>query len=177
VKQAFQKYLGIEDLSDFSLASLLRASEKASIQVPSNFEGDQHLVLSYLIDLLQSHLGKKVPTFLREWPAFMTSSAQLNDHDPTVIERSELYIGGVEISNGFPFLTDGTIQKDLFNRELQRRKDEGKPQVTLDLHYIHALEEGIPPGAGMALGMDRLVMVLTGASQITDVQTFSWDEL
>jgi len=89
--------------------------------IPEGFD-DKFIVTSYFLDLLQIHLGKKTPTFLQEWPSFMTTSAPINSIDPHVAERSELYIGGIEISNGFPFLTDAHKQKELFYLELQRRK-------------------------------------------------------
>jgi len=177
VREAFQIYLGLENLHDFSLESLYEASIKAKIHLPSEFQQDQHLLLSYLLDLVQPHLGRSTPTFLREWPAFMTSSAKLSQKDPFVAERSELYITGIEIADGFPFLTDPKLQNDLFSRELRRREQEKRKQVVVDEKYVEALAQGIPPGAGMALGIDRLVMALTGANQLSDIQAFAWDEI
>lgn len=177
VREAFQNYLGLKNLEDFSLNSLSRACQEAKVELPSHFKEDKHLVLSYLLDLIQSYLGKSTPTFLQEWPAFMTSSAQISSKDPYVAERSELYIGGIEIADGFPFLRDAELQKSFFARELRRRKEEGKHEVALDGLYLEGMEQGLPPGAGMALGIDRLVMVLTGASRLSDVQAFSWEEI
>ncbi len=176
VRDAFEKYLGVTGLKDFSLETLLQSSKNANIQVPENFLTDQHLVLSFLLDQLQPHLGRTTPTFLQEWPAFMVSSGELSLTDPTVSERSELYICGIEIADGFPFLTDAEQQRNLFQRERDRRKNSGQRDVTLDHRYIQALEQGIPPGAGMALGIDRLVMVLTQSETISEVQAFDWDE-
>ena len=69
----------------------------------------------------------------------MTTSAPVNSLDPYIAERSELYIGGIEISNGFPFLTDAQKQRDLFQLELHRRKEEGKPAVIMDERFLDAL--------------------------------------
>ncbi len=88
-----------------------------------------------------------------------------------------LYIGGIEIANGFPFLTDAKLQQKLFEDRLALRKESGKPPVSLDEKFLQSLGEGMPPGAGMALGIDRLVMVLTGTSKLADIQAFSWDEV
>jgi elongation factor P--(R)-beta-lysine ligase len=145
--------------------------------LPPYFEQDRDLVISYLLEQLQASLGMKTPTFLREWPAYLTTSAPIHAEDPFVAERCELYIGGIEISNGFPFLTDATLQRDLFTQGLKLRQEMGKPQVALDEKYLEALDAGLPTGAGMALGVDRLVMVLTGATRLSDVQAFDWDEL
>ncbi len=177
VREAFEKYLGMTDLQNFSGETLLKSADRAGIKVPENFVSDPHLTLSYLLDQLQPHLGRATPTFLREWPAFMTSSGQVNPSDPTVSERSELYICGIEIADGFPFLTDAELQKQFFERELERRKDHGQPRVTTDERYLDALKQGIPPGAGMALGIDRLVLVLTQSDALAEVQAFSWDEI
>lgn len=176
VREAFKTYLGLDQVEDFSLNSLCQASEKAKLSLPENFKNDKCLVLSYLLDLLQSHLGKTVPTFLHEWPIYMTSSAPTNTKDPFTAERTEVYIGGIEISNGFPFLTDFKMQKELFANQLQKRTEIGKPSTSVDTCYLESLD-GLPQGAGMALGMDRLVMILTGSKQLSDVQAFAWEEL
>lgn len=176
VREAFERYLGVHVSSDFSLTSLQNGIDQARLSVPESFRNDAHALVTYLIDLVQPKLGAVVPTFLREWPAFMTSSAALDPHNPAVAERSELFIAGLEIADGFPFLQDVTVQEQLFSRELERRTLEGKEQVTLDARYVEALGQGMPPGAGMALGIDRLVMLLTGQSNIRKVLTFAWDE-
>ena len=126
---------------------------------------------------MQPRLGTPVPTFLCEWPAFMTSSAALLDDAPALACRSELLIAGLELSDGFPSLRDPDLQARLFDRENARRRAEGRDPVALDERYLAALREGIPPGAGMALGIDRLVMILTGKEQIRDVLALAWDEL
>ncbi len=177
VREAFSRYLRMHDVGDFSLAALCESANDAGVRLPANFLRDQHLVLSFLLDLVQPYLGKDTPTFLREWPAFMTSSAQLSERDPHVAERSELYMAGIEIADGFPFLRDAGMQRDFFAREQKRREEEGKPRVVLDEKYIEALERGIPSGAGMALGIDRLVMVLLDKQTIGEVQAFSEHEI
>jgi len=176
VREAFRIHLGLKDVGDFSLGALLSAAKESGLELPPNFD-TPHLITSYILDLLQTHLGKKTPTFLREWPSFMTTSAPINSLDPYTAERSELYIGGVEISNGFPFLQDADLQKKLFLTELEKRKKEGKAPVRIDERFVEALALGLPKGAGMALGVDRLVMILTGANQLKEVQAFDWDEL
>lgn len=176
VREAFNLYLGLNHLDNFSLKNLCLASKEAGILLPTDFQNDQSLVMSFLLDLLQSHLGKETPTFLYEWPQFLSSSAPLNASDSYTTERSELYIGGIEIANGFPFLRDFQQQKDLFDEQIAKRKELGKPIVLVDKKYLEALKY-LPNGAGMALGIDRLVMILTGATKLADVQAFDWDEL
>jgi lysyl-tRNA synthetase class 2 len=177
VRSALQKYLGLENLEDFSLEPLLKASKDAGLALPEEFSHDKHCAISCLMDLLQPYLGIKTPTFLQEWPAYLTSSAPISSEDPFVAERSELYIGGIEIADGFPFLRDVQLQRDLFKQALENRKELKKPAVIIDERFLNAMDQGLPDGAGMALGVDRLVMVLTGSERLADVQAFDWDEL
>ena len=101
---------------------------------------------------------------------------ELSPGSSAVAQRSELFIAGLELSDGFPSLRDPDLQEALFARELARREAEGMAAVELDTRYLEALRQGIPAGAGMALGFDRLVMLLTGAERIRDVLAFAWDE-
>jgi lysyl-tRNA synthetase class 2 len=177
VRDALKKHLGLDNLGDFSLKNLLAASKEAQIVIPETFLHDKHSAISFLMSLLEPHLGRNTPTFLQEWPAYLTTSAPLKVNEPSVAERSELYIAGIEISDGFPFLTDAELQRKLFAQAQQERQDQNKPTVALDERFLDALAEGHPHGAGMALGVDRLIMVLTSSSQLADVQAFDWDEL
>jgi lysyl-tRNA synthetase class 2 len=177
VREALALHLGLEVSADFSLDSMNSEARRLGLEVPTSFQEDRHALVSLLVDMVQPKLGQKRPTFLRDWPAFMTSSAALREDAPRVAARSELFIAGLEISDGFPSLTDFALQQDTFSREQHRRHAEGKPAVELDARYLEALRLGLPPGAGMALGMDRLVMALTGQKRIRDVIAFAWDEL
>lgn len=177
VREAFKKHLGLNDLGDFSLEPLLQACKKAKLALPPGFDQDKYLIMSYLFEQLNSFLGRRTPTFLQEWPAYLTTSAPIYAHDASIAERSELYIAGIEIADGFPFLTDAKLQRGLFNQELAVRKQNGKPPVVIDQKFFEALDLGMPQGAGMALGIDRLVMALTGSTQLSDIQAFSWDEV
>ena len=92
-------------------------------------------------------------------------------------ERSELFIGGLEIADGFPTLTDPLRQAENFAFQLERRRRAGTEPAPLDQAYLEALRSGLPHGAGMALGFDRLVMALTGQREIRSVLAFAWDEV
>lgn len=177
VREALERHLGLHLAPDADLASLRAEVERLQLDVPAPFLEDQHGLFSFLVDAVQPHLGSPVPTFLREWPSFMTSSADLLPGAPALAERSELIIAGLELSDGFPSLRDAALQEGFFHREQARRAREGKEPVALDERYLAAIRQGIPPGAGMALGVDRLIMILTGAAQIRDVLTFAWHEL
>ncbi len=177
LRDAFARHLGLRLDAELTSASLRAEVARAGLDVPAAFLDDDHLLVSFLVDAVQGHLGAPAPTFLKEWPAFMTSSAARMPGAPALADRSELILAGLELSDGFPSLRDAELQARLFDRERARRAHEGKPPVSLDERYLEALRQGIPPGAGMALGFDRLVMVLTGREHIRDVIPFAWDEL
>ena len=116
------------------------------------------------------------PLLVTDWPAPMASLARLKPGDPTLAERMELYCGGLELANGFFELTDPAEQRRRFEADLAQRRAQGLPAVPLDEAFLAALEEGMPPAVGMALGFDRLAMLLGGAPHIRDVLPFGWDE-
>lgn len=130
-----------------------------------------------MVDKVEPHLPVDRPCFLEAYPAAMASLARLNDEDPTVADRAELYLGGLELSNGFAELTDAQEQRRRFEEESEWRKGRGKPTWPLDERFFAALERGMPPCAGMALGVDRLVMVLCNAATIDEVVAFPVSEL
>jgi lysyl-tRNA synthetase class 2 len=177
VRDALARHLGVHAAPDLSPASLRAEVARLGLDVPASFLADDAALVSYLIDAMQPHLGAPAPTFLCAWPAFMTSSAAILDDAPALACRSELLVAGLELSDGFPSLRDPELQARLFDRENARRAEEGRAPVALDERYLAALREGLPPGAGMALGVDRLVMILTGNERIRDVLALAWDEL
>lgn len=177
LREALHQAFGIQVDEGFSLAVLEAEVDRVGCQIPKALRGDQGLMVSYLVDAMQEKLGRTVPVFVHDWPLFQTSSAGEKEGVVGVAERSELYIGGVEIADGFPAMRDLERQQALFEQQQTERRGQGKPPVILDQRYLAALSQGLPPAAGMALGFDRLVMVLTGASDIRDVLTFAWDEV
>ncbi|MFO0590474.1 MAG: amino acid--tRNA ligase-related protein [Polyangiaceae bacterium] len=176
VRDALREHLHIDVAPDFSLESLQAECLRTNQLVPAEFLSDPHTLVSILVDKVSPLLGTSVPVFLRGWPAFMTSSAG-GAQQGEIAERSELFIAGVEVSDGFPALTDPIAQRASFATTLAQRRQDGLPVVDVDERYVAALEQGMPPAAGMALGVDRLVMVVLGESQIQRVVPFAWDEL
>jgi lysyl-tRNA synthetase class 2 len=132
------------------------------------------------LDLLMSHLvgpllGRGVPTFLYDFPASQAALAKVRSGDPPVAERFELFVEGVELANGFHELTDAAEQRGRFEADLVRRARLGLAEVPTDEHLLAALEAGLPPCAGVALGVDRLLMWLMGVTDIAAVLAFPWE--
>ncbi len=126
-----------------------------------------------LVDKVEPALASTCrPVFMVEYPASMASLARLSPNDPSTAERFELYAGGLELANGFAELTDPVEQRKRFEDEESARRVAGKQPYTIDERFLHALESGLAPCAGIALGVDRLVMLLTGAEKIDDVVAF-----
>jgi len=120
-------------------------------------------------------LGRAV--FLTEYPASQASLARRKEGDPRVAERFELYVGGVELCNGFGELTDPVEQRNRFEHDRRTRAERGLPVYPIDERFLSALERGLPASAGNALGLDRLVALACGSRRIGDVMAFPYDEL
>lgn len=113
--------------------------------------------------------------FVHDFPASQASLARVRPGEggePAVAERFEVYLDGVELANGFHELTDAAEQRRRFEADLEERRRRGLPQVPLDERFLAALEAGLPPCAGVALGFDRLVMHAAGADSLDAVIAF-----
>ena len=117
---------------------------------------------------IEPHLGTETPTFLTEYPVELAALARTKPGNPEVAERFELYINGVELANAFSELTDPVEQRRRFEADEEARRAAGKPPMKLPEPFLAELE-CLPDSAGIALGIDRLVMLLTGADRIDDV--------
>jgi lysyl-tRNA synthetase class 2 len=121
-------------------------------------------------------LGQKQPTFLYDYPAELAALARRKAADPELAERFELYIAGIEIANAFSELTDPVEQRQRFTDDEAARRAQGKEPLPLPEKFLAELAD-LPPSAGIALGLDRLVMLLVGASTVDEVVAFPPEEL
>jgi lysyl-tRNA synthetase class 2 len=128
-----------------------------------------------LVESVEPNLGWQRPVFLYDYPISLASLARCKDENPEVAERFELYIGGVELANGFSELTDSKVQRQRFAREIGRAGN-GITQQAMPEKFLEALAD-LPVCAGIALGLDRLLMLLVGARTIADILPFSERDL
>jgi lysyl-tRNA synthetase class 2 len=145
-----------------------------SLPVPAPEERDDCLDL-LMATVVGPRLGAGRLTFIHDYPVSQAALARVKHQDPTVAERFELYLDGIELANGFHELCDATEQRARFERDLAQRHARGKKQPPLDERLLAALAAGLPDCSGVAVGFDRVVMAAIGARGIDEVIAFPAD--
>jgi len=158
VREAFQRFAGVSDA-----AELAARDEDAFFQL--------------LVDKVEPGLASySQPVFLYDYPSSQAALARRSPDDPSVAERFELYVGGIELCNGFGELNDAVEQRRRSELDQERCRTLGRHVPALPEQFLRALEHGMPRASGNALGVDRLVMLLAGESSIDAVRPFASDE-
>ncbi|PKN72343.1 MAG: EF-P lysine aminoacylase GenX [Deltaproteobacteria bacterium HGW-Deltaproteobacteria-10] len=129
-----------------------------------------------LVQYIEPRLGISRPTFLYDYPAEMAALARIKKSDPSVAERFELYIGGLELANGFSELTDAAEQRRRFEKASGTRAAKNWQCYPIPEKFLTDLEH-LPPSAGIALGIDRIMMLLADTMQIDDITAFTPESL
>lgn len=154
VRDAFRRYARVRDAVELA-------------------HDDEDRYFQIFVDQVEPAIARlRHPVFLVEFPASQGALARPRREDPTVVERFELYVGGIELCNGFGELTDPIEQRRRFAAEQERRRRAGAPVHPMDERFLAALEEGLPPSGGNALGLDRLIAVCVGAGGIAETMAF-----
>ncbi|MEO1087601.1 MAG: EF-P lysine aminoacylase EpmA, partial [Acidobacteriota bacterium] len=173
---AFQIHAGVDPHRD-PAAALRDAARATSFDVDAFADEDDRDFWLHVLgsQLVEPRLGDGRPTLLYDYPASQAALAQIRPgtgDSPAVAERFELYVDGVELANGFHELRDADEQRRRFENDLTERRRRGLPEGPLDERLLAALAHGLPPCAGVALGVDRLVMLAAGSDAIDDVIAF-----
>lgn len=174
VSEAFASRAGIELPLDGDVELLRARGRERGFDLPDSLQTFDDVFFAIFLSI-EPGLGWPRPTFLVDWPASMASLARLRVDDPTIAERFELYIGGVELANGFFELNDSVEQRRRLEEEQAFRKKEGKPVYPIDDRFVEAVGR-MPTSAGVALGVDRLLMILAGFESIDQVVLFPSSE-
>ena len=168
VAQAFKEYANLET-TNFSEADWIDTAKKFGHTVATADDA----FFALFLNLVENKLPQEQPTFITDYPLFQAALAKKSTNNPNVAERCELYWGGLELANGFSELTDADEQLRRFQAEQKIKQALGKKIIPIDPAFIAALKKGFPPTGGIALGVDRLLMVLTGVKEINTVLPFS----
>lgn len=170
---ALQRHAGV-DAHAASSADLAAAAARHGIDCHAELDRDARLDL--LMGLVVGpRLGLERPCFICDYPASQAALARLKPGMPPVAARFELYLGGVELANGFHELADSAGQRARFEQDLALRRTRGQPQPPLDERLLAALAAGLPDCAGVALGFDRLAAIALGAPGLADAMAFTVD--
>jgi len=171
--EAFRKHVGV-DPHTASPVALIAVAKKHGVAAPASLlpeDRDGWLDL-LLTERVRPHLGAGRPTILFDYPAGQAALARVRDEEPAVAERFELFVSGIELASGYHELLDAD---ELLRRNqavnVQRQAD-GKPKLPERSRLIKAMQTGLPPSTGVALGFDRLVMMAAGAERIDEVAAF-----
>ena len=174
----FADYLNINPHTA-ALNELKACAEKYQLHIHSALDADNRdtwlqLLLTHLIE---PQLGQHEPVFIYDFPVTQAALAKIRDDKTPVAERFEVYFKGIELANGYHELTDVNEQRLRFFKDQQHRAELGYPQIPLDENLLGALEHGLPDCAGVALGIDRLVMLAANVRAIDEVISFSWQSI
>lgn len=175
VKDAFWKYAGVDLDKALTRKSLARAAKNKGYSVSKDDIFDDIFFKIFLSEI-EPRLGKERPVILYDWPTQMAALSRRKKSDQRYAERFEVYIGGLELGNAFSELTDPTEQRERLVEERKLRKKLGKKIYDIDEDFIRALGE-MPMSGGIAMGVDRIVMLFTNAKSIDEVLFFPVNQI
>ncbi|MCV6637212.1 EF-P lysine aminoacylase EpmA [Candidatus Albibeggiatoa sp. nov. NOAA] len=170
-EQIFDIYLSIHPL-ETELSELQQFIKKFGLDDVKAFDRDTclQLLMSYEIE---PRLPHDYPIAIKDFPASQAALARKNPDNPQWAARFEVYFKGAELANGFHELTDPIEQRQRFGQDLIKRAENGQTMLPIDEHFLAALDAGLPDCAGVALGVDRLLMLWLGVDNIQEVLSFS----
>lgn len=171
-QQAFIKVLGVCPLEG-SMDELKASARTLGLSDIADPEEDRDTLLQLLFSIgVEGKIGQDVPAFVYDFPASQAALAKINQADPRVADRFEVYFKGIELANGFHELDNPQEQLNRFESDNAKRIEMGLSPQPIDHHLIAALESGLPECAGVALGIDRLIMLAIGCDHIDQVTAF-----
>jgi lysyl-tRNA synthetase class 2 len=172
-REAFQRHAGI-DPHTAAVRQLQEAAPQHCRAMPASTETfDREAWLNLLlVDCIEPNLGRRRPTILYDYPADQAALAVVRDDDPPAAERFELYVDGIELAHGYHELLEPDVlrRRNAINNEL--RAANQKSRLPEHSRLLSAMEHGLPPCTGVAMGLDRVVMIAAGSKSIREVIAF-----
>ncbi|WP_267257162.1 elongation factor P--(R)-beta-lysine ligase [Coxiella endosymbiont of Ornithodoros maritimus] len=173
-EELFLKHLGINP-HQTSLHQLQSLANQFSLE-NSNEYSDRNTLLQFLFsEHLEPKIGFDAPLFVYHFPATQAALSKINPQDPNIALRFEVYIQGMECANGFEELTNADEQRQRFLNDNKKRNQQNRPSINIEKRFLDALTHGLPPCAGVAVGLDRLIMMKSERKCIDDVINFPWE--
>ena len=166
-----RQHAGI-DLHEASIEVLRRAVEDSPSRVDTSGLDRDDLLSRLFGERVEPEFAPDRVTIVFDYPASQAAMAQLNASDPRTAERFEAYVGDIELANGYGELRDPAEQRQRLERDLAGRRGSGRPLPPMPSRFLAALESGLPPCAGVALGFDRLLGLELGAGSIEELIPF-----
>ncbi len=176
MSEAFNKYAHIDLEQNLTLKQLGRSARAKNYQVSERDSWEQLFNQIYLNEI-EPELEHGRPVIIYDFPIQVAALARKKLSDPRFVERFEIYIGGLELGDAYSELTDWQEQEARFKAESVKRKRLGKISYPYDQDFITALKVGLPPCAGLALGVDRVIMLFADVARIQDTLFFPTEEL
>ena len=156
-----------------SVAELKNVAQQKNIDIPVGMESEKDMWLDWLmLAAIAPAFAKDRLTFIYDYPVSQAALACVSKIDPRVAHRFEMYFGELELANGFYELTDANEQRTRFAHDNQQRLDKKLDAMPVDECFLNALAAGMPACSGVAVGVDRLLMVLLNKNNIADVLAF-----
>ncbi|MCK7459656.1 elongation factor P--(R)-beta-lysine ligase [Idiomarina aminovorans] len=176
-QQAFINYLNIDPLAEGAVAEIKQnLIKRPALSEWMSEETDKDTILQVAFsELIESQFPNDVPMCITEFPQSQAALAKIDKHDARVARRFEFYYRGVELANGYNELTDPAEQRVRFKKDNRWREKHGREAQPEDTHLLAAMEFGLPACSGVALGFDRLLMIVCRAKTIAQVLPFSID--
>lgn len=175
--QAFRQVVSIDDLHATSAQQLRERAIEMGLPSAQELDLDWDSWVDYFVVVVILPQFSHAALFLTHYPASQAALARISPEDSATAERFELVINGMEIANGFCELTDAVQQRNRFQQELDQRAAERLPPIPMDERFLDALESGLPDCSGVAVGVDRLMMLSMGKEQIAEVLPFPVDQV
>ncbi len=176
IVEAFKKYAGLDLDRMPDAASMVEAARKKGYRVGAKDTWDDLFYQIYLNEI-EHHLGRGKPTIIYDYPASLAALSKKKKDNPAYAERFEFYIEGLELGDAYTELTDWKEQVARFESEVAEQKRLGKLVHPVDTDFIDALKAGMPEAGGIAVGVDRLIMLFADATNIADTLLFPGSEL
>ena len=168
VAEAFEKFARIDTETLLSEDKLLNAGRAKGYQVEEDVTWEQMFYQIFMNEIEPELKKSHKPAFIYDYPLAQASLSRPKKEDPRFAERFEVFLAGVELGNCFSELTDAEAQHKRFEADLAERKLLGKTEFPIDEDFIEALREGMPPTSGIAIGVDRLVMLAADTPSVSD---------